>query len=77
LKAFWSRYRPTRWDYTYKEENIAPDNESVPALMRKRRERMDKIPNEESFMVPTSMRNVDGQTKLVIMNPYNFHEEEN
>lgn len=77
LKRFWGLYDPTKWDYSYKEENIGPDDDSVPALMRKRREPMDKIPNDRSFMVPTSMRNVDGQTRLEIMNPYAFEEEEN
>lgn len=77
LKRFWGIYNPTEWDYSYKEENIGPDDDSVPALMRKRREPMDKIPNDQSFIVPTSMRNVDGQTRIEIKNPYAFEEEDN
>ncbi len=76
LRNYWGIYNPTEWDYSYKEENIGPDEDSVPALMRKRREPMDQIPNDKSFMVPTSMRNVDGQTRLEIMNPYAFEEQE-
>lgn len=66
----WQRYQPTQWNYTVqKERNNAPDNVDT-ALMRARREPIADI-DDQSELVPSSLRNVDGQTQLrPVANPY-------
>lgn len=66
----WARYQPTKWQYTYqKEKNNAPDDFDT-ALMRVRREPISDI-DDQSELVPSSLRNVDGQTQLrPVANPY-------
>lgn len=78
-KAFfkkWSRYQPTKWQYTpQKEKNNAPDDFDT-ALMRARREPIADI-DDQSELVPSSLRNVDGQTQLrPVANPYQESEDE-
>jgi hypothetical protein len=72
-KAFlkkWTRYQPTKWSYSWqKERNNAPDDVDT-ALMRARREPIADI-DDDSELVPSSLRNVDGQTQLrPVANPY-------
>ena len=77
LKADWSRYKPGRWQYSMDEEKgLIPDN-PAPALMRARREPLIDYPQDESKLVPSSLRSVDGQTEIKIShNPYAFYTEE-
>ncbi len=72
-KAFlkkWKKYEPTLWNYRLdKEKNQAPDDVDT-ALMRGRREPIADI-DDQSELVPSSLRNVDGQTQLrPVANPY-------
>ena len=72
-KAFlkkWNKYEPTLWNYSMdKEKNQAP-NDLDTALMRQRREPIADI-DDQSELVPSSLRNVDGQTQLrPVANPY-------
>lgn len=66
----WARYQPTKWSYSWqKEKNNAPDDMDT-ALMRARREPIADI-DDDSELVPSSLRNVDGQTQLrPVANPY-------
>lgn len=77
LRADWSRYKPGRWQYSIDEEKgLIPDN-PAPALMRARREPLIDYPQDESRLVPSSLRSVDGQTEIKIShNPYAFYTEE-
>ena len=66
----WKKYEPTLWNYSMdKEKNQAPDDVDT-ALMRARREPIADI-DDQSELVPSSLRNVDGQTQLrPVANPY-------
>lgn len=66
----WKRYQPTKWNYSWqKERNNAPEDVDT-ALMRARREPISDI-DDDSELVPSSLRNVDGQTQLrPVANPY-------
>jgi hypothetical protein len=66
----WKQYEPTLWNYSMdKEKNQAPDDVDT-ALMRARREPIADI-DDQSELVPSSLRNVDGQTQLrPVANPY-------
>ncbi len=66
----WKRYQPTNWEYTWQKlQNKDPNNHDT-ALMRARREPLADI-DDESELVPSSLRNVDGQTQLrPVANPY-------
>jgi hypothetical protein len=77
LKEKWARYQPGRWNYSFDEEKgLIPDN-PAPALMRARREPLIDYPQDESVLVPSSLRSVDGQTEIKIShNPYAFYTEE-
>jgi len=74
LRDYWSVYAPSAWEYSFGEEKGNHEAASVPALMRKRREKMSEVHGDNSIMVMTSMRSVDGQTQLQIANPYAFLE---
>lgn len=66
----WKRYQPTKWNYSWqKERNNAPEDVDT-ALMRARRDPIADI-DDDSELVPSSLRNVDGQTQLrPVANPY-------
>lgn len=66
----WTRYQPTNWKYSWqKERNNSPEDIDT-ALMRARREPIADI-DDDSELVPSSLRNVDGQTQLrPVANPY-------
>lgn len=75
LKEYIEAYGPTEWSYTYREQYVAHDPATQPALMRGRREPLHpQVIGDKSIMVMTSMRSVDGQTKLEIQSPYAFVE---
>jgi hypothetical protein len=75
LKEYWAAYRPSTWGYSYQEQYVKHDPAAVPALMRGRREPLKpQVAGDKSIMVMTSMRSVDGQTKLEISSPYAFLE---
>jgi hypothetical protein len=76
LINYWKTYDPSEWDYSYKEEKNIHDPGTVPALMRKRKEPLTLVTGDKSIVVPTSMRNVDGQTGLEIIKPYAFTGED-
>ena len=66
----WTRYQPTRWNYTWKKERNDSPADVDTALMRARREPIADI-DDDSELVPSSLRNVDGQTQLrPVANPY-------
>jgi hypothetical protein len=78
LKQYWQAYGPSEWGYSYQEQYIKHDEATVPALMRGRREPLSpQVAGDKSIMVMTSMRSVDGQTKLEIQSPYAFLEGDN
>jgi hypothetical protein len=75
LREYLAVYGPTEWGYTYREQYVAHDPATQPALMRGRREPLyPQVAGDKSIMVMTSMRSVDGQTKLEIQSPYAFTE---
>lgn len=74
LRNWWSTYSPSVWRYDYKEEKGIHLDDSVPALMRGRREKMSAVIGDHSIQVMTSMRSVDGQTTLEITKPYAFED---
>jgi hypothetical protein len=77
LRKLWKRYQPSKWDYSRDQEDGKPENQDT-ALMRRRREPLSSsIQGDSSIRVPTSMRNVDGQTQLMLSaNPYSHVEVE-
>lgn len=78
LRQYWKAYGPSEWGYSYQEQYIKHDEATVPALMRGRREPLaPQVAGDKSIMVMTSMRSVDGQTKLEIQSPYAFLEGDN
>jgi hypothetical protein len=75
LKAHWKRYGPGRWNYSMEEEKGAIPANPAPALMRSRREPLIDYPADESMLVPSSLRSVDGQTEIKVShNPYVFDD---
>lgn len=72
----WKNYQPTLWSYSWqKEKNNAPEDLDT-ALMRARREPIADI-DDQSELVPSSLRNVDGQTQLrPVANPYQEYSDE-
>jgi superfamily II DNA or RNA helicase len=72
----WKNYQPTLWNYSWqKEKNNAPEDLDT-ALMRARREPIADI-DDQSELVPSSLRNVDGQTQLrPVANPYQEYSDE-
>jgi hypothetical protein len=75
LRAYMEVYSPSEWAYTYREQYKEHDPATQPALMRGRREPLHpQVAGDKSIMVMTSMRSVDGQTKLEIQAPYAFLE---
>lgn len=75
LRNYMEAYSPSEWAYTYREQYIMHDNATQPALMRGRREPLrPQVAGDKSILVMTSMRSVDGQTKLEIQSPYSFIE---
>jgi hypothetical protein len=75
LRDYMEAYSPSEWAYTYREQYIEHDPATQPALMRGRREPLHpQVVGDKSIMVMTSMRSVDGQTKLEIQAPYAFIE---
>lgn len=77
LKNYWKTYSPSEWSYPPEEEKNNHKPETVPALMRMRKEPLSLVHGDQSIKVPTSMRNVDGQTGLTIEKPYAFSEDDN
>jgi hypothetical protein len=77
LRKLWKRYQPAKWEYSHDQEDGKPEDQDT-ALMRKRREPLSgSIQGDSSIRVPTSMRNVDGQTQLLLSaNPYSHMEVE-
>ena len=77
LRQRWRRYQPAKWEYSHDQEDGKPEDQDT-ALMRKRREPLSNaIQGDDSIRVPTSMRNVDGQTQLLLSaNPYSHMEVE-
>jgi hypothetical protein len=75
LRQLWKRYEPAKWDYSKNQEDGNVDDQDT-ALMRKRRESLGQtIEGDNSIRIPTSMRNVDGQTQLLLSaNPYSHIE---
>jgi hypothetical protein len=76
LRVYWETYTPNSWQYSYQEEKGVHSPESIPSLMRGRREEMTQVHGDQSIQVMTSMRSVDGQTQLQIANPYAFTDGE-
>jgi hypothetical protein len=76
LKNYWQNYVPNSWQHSYQEEKGIHSPESIPSLMRGRREEMTQVYGDQSIQVMTSMRSVDGQTQLQIANPYAFTDGE-
>jgi hypothetical protein len=75
LRDYMDAYSPSEWAYTYREQYKEHDPATQPALMRGRREPLHpQVAGDKSIMVMTSMRSVDGQTKLEIQAPYAFIE---
>ena len=74
LKKWWGNYLPSSWRYSYKEEKGIHEPESVPSLMRGRRETISAVLGDKSVQIMTSMRSVDGQTNLEITRPYAFED---
>ena len=75
FKKDWLRYAPGRWKYDFGEEGKEP-KQADPALMRVSNRPLLNYPGDQSVMVPTSLRSVDGQTELKIShNPYAFRTE--
>jgi hypothetical protein len=72
----WKNYKPTRWNYSWqKEKNNAPEDFDT-ALMRARRHFIADV-GDQSELVPSSLRNVDGQTQLrPVANPYQEYSDE-
>jgi hypothetical protein len=75
LRQLWLRYEPAKWDYSREQEDGKSKDQDT-ALMRKRRESLGQtIEGDDSIRIPTSMRNVDGQTQLLLSaNPYSHME---
>jgi hypothetical protein len=74
--SHWKRYQPGRWKYSHDEEKGKIPDEPAPALMRARREALLEYAGDESVLVPSSLRSVDGQTEIKIShNPYAFFTE--
>ena len=64
-------YSPVDWSYSYLVEKNGPTPDVNSALMRGRREPLNQlIAGDQSFMVPTSMRSVDGVTELRVRKPF-------
>jgi hypothetical protein len=72
----WKRYQPTLWKYSWKKEKNEAPLDFDTALMRARREPIADV-DDQSELVPSSLRNVDGQTQLrPVANPYQEHFDE-
>lgn len=64
-------YSPPDWSYPFQVEKYGPSPETNAALMRGKREPLHALQaGDESFMVPTSMRSVDGVTELRVRRPF-------
>jgi len=75
LREYIEAYSPSEWAYTYREQYVLHDPATQPALMRGRREPLKpQVAGDKSILVMTSMRSVDGQTKLEIQSPYAYIE---
>jgi len=48
LRDYWSVYAPSAWEYSFGEEKGNHEAASVPALMRKRREKMSEVHGDNS-----------------------------
>jgi hypothetical protein len=72
----WKRYQPTLWNYSWKKEKNEAPLDFDTALMRARREPIADV-DDQSELVPSSLRNVDGQTQLrPVANPYQEQSDE-
>lgn len=72
FQSTWEAYSPTRWVYSYGQENGNTEDMTL-ALLRSNPVPPLHVFGDQSFLVPNSMRTVDGQTGIrPVADPYSM-----